>query len=378
VSISPFNTRGYLLASLLYLGAWLLVLFTVRSRERATRLLGALVAAGVLQAFGAVLLQSGNASYQLFLTTFDPMGRATGTFPSPDNLAGYMELCLAAGLGWLLSQMGKGAKTGEGWRARTVSVLTFVMSGKMLLRLLLVVMVIALVMSHSRMGNGAFFIGLALTGAAVAIASSELRKPALWLVASMVLVDIIIIGQWVGIDRVVQRMQDTAVLTSPQADSFGLSTAPVQREETLEQRFTIPRMSLGLVASSPWFGHGGGTYYTAFPPFKQPGLGSIGMLWDHAHNDYVQVAADTGWVGLALWMLVGLATAWRAAQLLADGETRVNRGFGVAAVMALFCMGLHNLVDFNMHIPSNALTFTVLLAAVWAMTERPGRQRAAA
>ena len=378
LTIGPFNTRSYLLASLLYLGSWLLVLLTVRSRERARGLLGALVAAGVLQAFGAVLLHSANTSYQLFLTTFDPTGRATGTFPSPDNLAGYMELCLAAGLGWLLSQMGQGAKSGAGWRARTVSVLSFMMSGKMLLRLLLVVMVIALVMSHSRMGNGAFFIGLALTGATVAVASRELRKSALWLVASMVLVDIVVVGQWVGIDRVVQRMQDTAVTADPHTDSFGLGTPPQPREETIAERLTIPLMSLRLVADSPWFGHGGGTYYTAFPRFKEPSLASIGLFWDHAHNDYVQVAADTGWVGLAFWMLVGVATAWRAVQLLADGQSRVNRGFGVAAVMALFCMGLHNLVDFNLHIPSNALTFTVLLAAVWTTTESPARQRSAA
>ena len=47
LSIDPFHTRRYLLTTLLYLGGWLLVLLTVNTRERAEKLLAALLAAGV-------------------------------------------------------------------------------------------------------------------------------------------------------------------------------------------------------------------------------------------------------------------------------------------------------------------------------------------
>ena len=374
LSIDPFQTRRYLLVTLLYLGAWLLVLLTVNTRTRAQQLLGGLLTAGLLQAVAAVLLYSAGHSYELWFAAFDQGDRAKGTFVNPDNLAGYMELTLSAGLGWLLSQLGEATPDPRaGWRTRAVAVLGFVMSAKMLLRLLLVVLVIALVMTHSRMGNGAFFMSLAITGALVAWRSKRLRRPALWLVASMAVVDLFVIGQWVGLDRVVQRLKHTAEASSETLAGFGLANAQPPREETLLQRLEVPRLSLQLVAEKPLLGHGGGTYYTAFPPLKQAGLP---WHWDHAHNDYVQVACDMGLLGLALWISVGIASAWRAAGLLHDDETRVNRGLAVAAIMALCCIGLHSVVDFNLHIPANALTFTVILAAVWAVPGRPiGRSR---
>jgi len=373
LSIDPHHTRQYLLRTLAYLGAWLLVLLTVNTRDRAVQLLAAVLAAGVLQALAAVLLYSAGGRYELWFMSFDQGARAMGTFPNPDHLAGYMEVTLSAGVGWLISRL-QGAEAGAKphWRTQVVSALAFLMSGKMLLRLLLVVLVIALVMTHSRMGNGTLFLALGVVAVVVAIRLPALRRPALWLVASMALVDVFIIGQWVGLDRVVQRMKDTAEASSPALAGFGLDNVPPPREESLAQRLEVPRLSLALVQQRPWLGHGGGTYYTAFPPLKQPGLP---WYWDHAHNDYVQVACDMGLVGLALWLSIGLFSAWRAAQLLHEGESRVNRGVGVAALMALCCMGLHNVVDFNLHIPAIAMTFTVLLAAAWAVPPTGRRRR---
>ena len=365
LSIDPFHTRRYLLITLLYLGGWLLVLLTVDTRARAEQLLGALLVAGLLQALAAVLLYSAGSSYELWFASFDQGGRATGTFVNPDHLAGYMELTLSAGLGWLLSQLGGGAADPHAhWRTRVVAALTFMMSAKLLLRLLLVVLVIALVMTHSRMGNAVFFVSLAITGALVAVRSKRLRRPALWLVLSMAVVDLFIIGQWVGLDRVVQRLKHTAEASSDTLAGFGLANAQPPREETLAQRLEVPRLSLQLVAERPFLGHGGGTYYTAFPPLKRAGLP---WHWDHAHNDYVQVASDMGLLGLALWISIGIASAWHATRLLRDDGTRVNRGLAVASIMALSSLGLHSMVDFNLHIPANALTFTVILAAVWAL-----------
>jgi O-antigen ligase len=370
---SVAQTHQYLLASLLYLGAWLLVLLAVNTTQRAERLLAAVVAVGVVQAMAAVLLWAAPGPYVFLFTGFDTGNRAMGTYPSPDNLAGYLELCLSAGLGWLLAKMGgDGTRNAPGWRGVVVAVLGFMMSGKMLLRLLLVVMVIALVMTHSRAGNGAFFISTFIVGSLVAWGSKQLRKPALVLVASMALVDLLIIGQWVGLDRVVQRLQGTAEASSETLASFGLGAPAPKREESLAERMNVPTLSLQLVQQRPWFGWGGGSYVTVFPPFKQ---GYLPHQWDHAHNDYVQVAADTGLVGLALWLAAGVATLVRALKLLNDAQPRSSRGLAVAALMALCCMGLHNIVDFNMHIPANAFTFTLLLALVWVPTPAPPLRR---
>jgi len=329
-------------------------------------LLLTVVGAGMVQAFVAVLLHASRASYMLFDTPFEQGSRASGTFANPDHLAGYMELCLSAAVGYVMADLAiKQPQRAEGWRGGLVAALHFALSPKMLVRVLMVVMVVALVMTHSRMGNGAFFLSLLLGGGLIALASQALRRPALWLVASMAVVDIFIIGQWVGLDRVVERMSDTAEASRIESMEAALGTTlPPPREESLAQRLQVPRLSLALVADKPWLGHGGGTYYTAFPPYKQAGLP---WHWDHAHNDYVQVAADMGLVGLALWVGIGLASAWRALALLRWRPSPEALGMGAASLLALLSLGLHTLVDFNLHITANAFTFTVLLAAVWAV-----------
>ncbi len=363
-TMDAFQTRIYLLTTLALLAAFMLTVVCVNTVERASLLLATVTGAGVLQAVIAVALFSSGGSYQFMFADFDQGGRTMGTFPNPDHLAGYLELCLAAGLGLMLAQFGGTREFVRGWQQQVVRAMRFMLSGKMLLRLMLVVMVVALVMTHSRMGNGAFFLALLLIGGLVAAVSQRLRKPALWLVASMALIDIVIIGQWVGLDRVVERLRDTAESSVVAASAPGVLgvTAPARREESVQDRLQVPALSLPLVLQKPWFGHGGGTYYLSFPAVKPVGFP---LHWNHAHNDFVELAADTGLVGLALLLALAAATAWRAARMLRDSEPRLKRGVGVAALMALCSMGLHGMVDFNLQIPANALTLVLLLALVW-------------
>lgn len=376
LSLDAYATKRYLITTLTYLAAFVLVVALCSTQKRVTWLLGTIVASGVLQALIAVVLNWSGAEYQYFFYEFQQGGRANGTFPNPDHLAGYMELCLAAGLGLMMAQF-TGAAGGprRDWRARTLEAMQFVMSPKMLLRMMLVVMVIALVMTHSRMGNGAFFLAMLLAGAAVAVISPRLRRAALWLVLSMVIVDAVIIGQAVGLERVVERIQGTELGAAPGSEAASLegSAATVPRQETIEQRLRTPIAALAMVKDAPWLGHGGGAFYAGFPMYKTPDV--IPQFFSHAHNDYVEVAVDTGLPGLALWLAVGLATAWRALRLLRDNEPRLSRGVGVAAAVALFALGLHSVVDFNLQIPSNALTFTALLALVWATRPQPRQAR---
>ena len=365
-TLDAYQTRQYLLTTLTYFAAMGLVVWSARTPRRILAVLGTVLATGLFQATVAIVLNSSGATYNYLFTEFQQGGRASGTFASADHLAGYMQLSLAAGLGLMLAQFSTQTPGGRGagWRFWLSQALNFVMSGKMLLRLALVVLVVALVLTRSRMGNGAFFLSLALIGALVAMRSQRLRRPALWLVASMALVDILIIGQWIGLEHVVQRMQATAESSSNAVATFGLSGPPPRpTEESLAQRMEVPRLSLQLVAEKPWFGHGAGSYRLAFEAIKPADV--YGGHWDHAHNDYVQVAVDTGLVGVLLWVAIGALTACRALRALADDQPRLTRGVGVAALMAISCIGLHGMVDFNLHIPANSLTFSVLLALVW-------------
>lgn len=368
-TLSAVDTRMFLLRALLCLAAILLVLAGCSSQQRCRQLLMAVVLGGLFQALLAVLLYSSNSRYQFLFHAFQQGQRTTGTFPNPDHLAGFLELSLAAGFGLLLAQFGDRQSAAREWRQALAKAAAFVISSKMLVRMTLVAMVVALVLTRSRMGNAAFFASMLIVGLWVAVASPRLRKPALWVVASMAVIDLVVIGQWVGLDRVVDRITntvDSTALEAGQEAAFGGGTGE-RREESLQQRMRVPTLSLPLVEQRPWFGHGGGAYRYAFPQVKADDLL---LYWDHAHNDYIELAVDVGLVGLLPLLALALATAWRAARMLRDDRPRLTRGIGVATLTALCCMGLHSLVDFNLQIPANALVFTTLLALAWAV---PGR-----
>ena len=365
--LDTYLAQLYALCALAFLAALGLCLMGINSRDRAVWLLGALVLSGVLQAVLGVVLAAGRAEYLFFYTDIRQGGRVFGTYANPDHLAGYLQLCLAAGLGLLLAQMGGGEEREGTLKARLAEVLGFVMSRKMMLRVIMVVMVVALVMTHSRAGNAAFFTGLLAVALLVAAVSVPLRRPAMWIAGTMIVIDIVIIGQWVGLDQVVQRLKDTAEATLVDAadpSQFEGGELPPRKEESLQQRLEVPLLSLPLVAEAPLFGHGGGNYQWVFPRIKPPGFPHY---WDHTHNDYIEIAIDVGLVGLGALLLLALGTAWRALKLLRHPQSRLTRGVGAAALMALCCMAIHAMVDFNLQIPANALTLTVLLALVWAV-----------
>ncbi|MFM2120547.1 MAG: hypothetical protein RL722_2015 [Pseudomonadota bacterium] len=366
----PHQTRMYLLRCLGYVGAFWLVQLLVTSHRRRTALLAGLLTAGVLQALVAMVLFSAAGRYEMMGFSFVQGVRATGTFPGPDALADYMLLTIAAGLAVMLAQLGEGRPQppAERWDARLRRVAEFMMSTKMLVRLMLIIMVIAMVLTRSRMGNGAFFVGLFLMAGWVMWRSERLRKPAAVLVVSLLVIDLVIIGQWVGLSKVLDRMQATEVAMEAQAASAA-AAEPLQkpvrkREETLDERLRPVRDAMAMVRERPLTGFGGGSFYNAFTRYK---VESLQQPYNHAHNDYLELIVDTGLVGFSLLALAVLLTLGRVFQLMNDDRSAHVRGLAAGVGMGLICALLHALVDLNLQINANAMTLTVLLAVVWSV-----------
>ncbi len=352
------QTLVYLVAAACHVGVFLLVLLLGTDERRLRLVMLALIGSALAQALVGIVLFSVRAQYQFLWNDIQHGAQTIGTFVNRNHLACYLYLGLSLGIGLLVGAIDEDAPKARRARDHAVSAMHFVMSHKMLLRLALVVMVVALVMTRSRMGNAAFFSSLVGLGVLVAVSRPALRRKALLLVFSLALVDMLVVGQWIGLDRLVSRIEGTAVERVNQ-----------RSEETVEARTEPARHTLPMIAAKPWFGWGGGSYYTAFPPFKSAGMS---LYFDHAHNDYAQIAADTGLVGSALLAGAVLATLWRIRRLLASGESAQTRGIGYGVAMAIFCVVVHSWVDFNLQITANAFTFTAILGLAWAAPLRRG------
>jgi O-antigen ligase len=323
---------------LLMLGFMTIVL--VRSRRRALQVLYVLVLAGLIQAiFGSLLTLSGA---ELHFLDYRQLERANahGTFINRNHYANLLVLALSAGLGLLLAQMDlRGAPN---MRQRLRSLLQAALGPKARLRVYMIIMVIALVLTRSRMGNTAFFAALTVVGL---FALWRLRKPSrplMVLVVSVLVIDIFVVGTWFGVEQVIDRVQATA-----QGQGW-------QVNEKI--RLDTSRESLDMISTRPLTGFGGGTFYTAYPAWR----GYDQAFMDHAHNDYLEFVVEYGLIGgvLLAWFLV--ACVFRAAKGLRDRDQAKRFGICFASLMAMVAMLIHATVDFSLQIPANAGWFVVL------------------
>ena len=129
-----------------------------------------------------------------------------------------------------------------------------------------------------------------------------------------------------------------------------------------ESRDEVNEYGLNLVRDYFWTGSGGGSFYAVFPRYRQ---GDVEKFYNHAHNDYLQFAADTGAVGISILGLIVVLSL--GAALVAQYRRRdpLMRGMGFATVMGVTALLIHSAVDFNLQIPANAMMFTLLLALGW-------------
>lgn len=359
VSVEPGASHAALLAS-----SWLAVLFVLTlqladSRRRLQVLLGVIVIVGVAQAaYGALMTLSG-LEYGAFGPKRHGHGLATGTFVNRNHLAGFLELTLAVGLGTLVGQLAR-QDSADGTRARLRDLAAALLGPKLHLRLALVVMVIALVLTRSRMGNVAFFVSLLVTGSLALLLLRRRPRHLVLLLVSLVALDVLIIGTWFGVEQVVERLQQTGAYD------------PLTGRYRDADRLDVDVETLAAIADYRWFGSGGGTFYAVFPAYRPA---DVATFFDHAHNDYLEFLLEYGLVGIVPLLAFVVFTLGRAVHAMRQRRDGLLGGCGFATLMATVALAIHGTVDFNLHIPANAAYLMVVLALAWLAAGLPSRRR---
>ena len=85
---------------------------------------------------------------------------------------------------------------------------------------------------------------------------------------------------------------------------------------------------------------------------------------DFAHNDYLQLLAELGWVGFAIGATLAFSVVRMAVQRAVRSADPEARYFALACAGALAAILVHSFADFNFYIPANAM----LLAWIAGMT----------
>jgi O-antigen ligase len=218
-----------------------------------------------------------------------------------------------------------------------------VLSPKFRLRLYLAIMVVALVLTRSRMGNTAFFSSLLLCGLVGMVLQRRVTRNAMLFFASLLLIDIYIVGTWFGVDKVVERLQGTT-LESETRDEVALD-------------------SIAMWQDHFWVGTGADSFFEAYVYGGYMNANSL--YYRHPENDYLEIGSGFGFIGFALLGTAVLTSLWQALLAQRRCKSSIRQGLGFASTMGITSILIHSFSDFNLHIPANSLWFIVLMAFAW-------------
>lgn len=344
LSVDNGATFQYLLLGLCYCMLFIIVTSLFNTRKRLNLLLGTLVVSGTFQAFWGAFMTLSGVEWLLVTPKTSYLGVATGTFVNRNHLAGYLELTLACGIGLLMALRDSRPFS---W----VNFLELLMGPKARLRLALVIMVIALVMTHSRMGNAAFFASLLIVGGLFVLLDKQHRMRNSIILVSLILIDVLVVSQYFGLERLKDRVLNTQ-LSDKVVDGEVVQQANEIRDDVFG--YAIP-----LLKEKPLTGQGAGSFEAVFPKYPGP---DIRLHFDHAHNDYIQFVIEFGLLGtlpLAAFVLLGL---WHALRALWRRDSIYRSGVGFGAAMGIIALLIHSSTDFNLQIPANAATLVVVCA----------------
>ena len=262
-------------------------------------------------------------------------GRASGTYISPNNLAGFLEMLLPLAVAYVVAG-----------RMKPVT--------RVFLGYAALVMAAGLAVTFSRGGWAAAAIGL-LTVIVVMLGHRQHRIPAL-----LLLIFLIGGGAWFTKAYLgktlsyISRMEET------------MNKGQVELNLRRDMWTAAEQMWLHHF----WWGVGPAHYNYRFREYRSE---RVQRQPDRAHNDYLNLLADWGTVGGVI-VLTGMtafaASLWETrkhvrragSDLGRHGSTSNRHAFFVGASGGLLALAVHSVVDFNLHIPANAILGVTLLA----------------
>lgn len=354
ISVDPYQTRFFAL-QVFSLTLAAVFLFNYATTEKRWRILiNLIIGLAVVSAIFGILRQTTQHDTGFGLPLIK-MEQGYGQFINRNHFAFMMEMALGLGLGMTV---GGGARRDQAliYFAALMPIWTaLVLSGS---RAGLIAMVTEVIVA-------ALLFGFVRKDRAATDSESKvvhiMRSRSVQIGLVVVLLFGIVLGTlWLGGDRLAARIAESRSELNIQADETRMA---VSRNE-------IWRLTLRMIAANPIVGVGLGAYWANVPAFHD---GSGRWTPQQAHNDYLELIASGGTVGLAILVWFTIVVLRKIRQNLRSPH-RFRRAACFGAAIGLTGVAVHSLLDFGLHIMVNALIFIALIVIATAkvpwVTER--------
>jgi len=345
ISLNPDATRRELFRVLAYAAIFFVIVSHYRTKEQVHSLVKTILAMGCFLVIFAILQKMTWNGRVFWIYPVDegvPVSLIWGPYINHNHFAGYLEMAISLGMGLLLYSAPRVKALPE--TALGLKVARFLADEKFvpyaLLFLLVLVMTATLFMTFSRGGTIAFVVS-SLFFAWITWRRRTLRsKTALLAILAAVIFAAVVLAAW---DRLEERF--------------------AKLEEDHISRLSVALDSIGIVRDYPVLGTGLGTFESAYMRYQTT---MPRVLFDHAHNDYVELVTDTGIIGLLLAAGMALVFFRMVFRRWRRKHGMFGKCIGAGGLASFVAIAVHSFTDFNLHIPANALLFAVISALTYA------------
>jgi O-antigen ligase len=350
ITLHAFETEGELLKLSCYLGFFFLAIHALRHRSRFMAVYRLLIVIGTIVALLGIA-QSVWSNGRIYWLYKSGSGTHFGPFVNHNHFAGYLQLALGLCLGMLVAEIQEFRKNTQGQGGIGYFAWLWHRNGARcwLLFCSLFVMLAALAASLSRGGFISFALTLLVFGFVALFARTKTLGPApsrRQIMHFRIFVSICLAGilLWICSMELTPRGRDRwqTVMDRPAG-----------------HRMEIWRDCARAVLDFPITGIGLGSFRTVYPHYQS---GSNTSEATHAENEYLQWAMETGVVGVVLLLVVAIGFITAVVSRLKRRRDPYFRLLTYGAIFGITSFCIHNLIDFNMHIPSNALTLMAVAA----------------
>lgn len=336
ISVIPYETE---MAWLRLLPPLIVFLLAIGLPTRQLRwLVNWLLGLAVLQALLG-LIQYGDGPDSIFRFGNTLMGTsATGTYVNRNHLAGLLEMVLPISLALLAARLGHSQHRQRRRRSLRHHLVRLIsqFNHTTLYAASSLALLLGLIFTQARAGVSLAMLGILLS---MLVFIRRLGSKAAY--------------GWIGSFAALGLGLALTIGLAPVVQNF------TQQDISADQRWTIYSDTLNSIETFFPFGTGMGTFPEVYRHFQTP---EIFSFINRAHNDYLEWMSDGG-IFIAILILLSFwcfLTQWLS--ILRKDSDSSFRLLQIGAGIGLLLILLHSLIDFNLHIPANAIYFAFLSA----------------
>lgn len=338
ISMVPFETLLFTGKFLVFALFFMVMINLKFEKKDILSICKTLVFASAFQSiFGLLKYLQGNRFFFLFFYEVDKSDRAgqflTGTLGNANHFAFYLEMILPLTMAIFFLKL-QYFETGQSLRARIISAL------------------------EENKSTAAYFVVTILLGSSIILTGS--RSGIMTMIFSFM-----VFAQfsfYLKRSRSVRKkLKLFFIIITAAAVFLGVQNTIGKFLSTKVEnagRFLRWPGTVSMAADFPLIGSGFGTYRYVYFLYDL----DEGEKWStHAHNDYLEAAAEGGLLGSVLFLsLIGLVI-FSIFKMWLDRKHPEVKMLGIGVITSLFAVSLHSIFDFSLHIPANAFIFVLIL-----------------